>query len=133
MAKENFSIIGTGWGFPPAFSPGGKNLEMTSGTKDIEQSIHILLSTALQERVMQPTYGCNLDSMLFESMDEHFRTYLKHLVKTAILYHEPRIKTDKIEVQTDEAIEGRILIIIDYTIRTTNSKLNYVYDFYLKY
>ena len=106
---------------------------MTDGITDIEKSIHILLSTALQERVMQPAYGCNLDSMLFESMNEHFRTYLKHLVKTAITYHEARIKADNIEVQLDEAVEGRVMIIIDYTIRSTNSKLNYVYDFYLKF
>jgi uncharacterized protein len=133
MARDNLSIIGTGWAFPPAFSPGGSRLEMTSGIKDIEQSIHILLSTALQERVMQPAYGCNLDSMLFESMNEHFRTYLKHLVKTAIMYHEARIRPDKIEVKMDGAIEGRVLISIDYTLRSTNSKFNYVYPFYLKY
>jgi len=133
MAKENLALIGTGWGFPPAFSQGGDDLKMVSGIKDIEESIHILLSTALQERVMQPEYGCNLDSMLFESMNEHFKTYLKHLVKSAIMYHEARIKADNIEVQMDEAVEGRVLIIIDYTIRSTNSKFNYVYPFYLKY
>jgi len=133
MAKENLAIIGTGWSFPPAFTPGGENMLMTTGIQDIENSIHILLSTALQERVMQPTYGCNLDSMLFESMNEHFKTYLKHLVKSAIMYHEARIKADNINVKMDESVEGRILIIIDYTIRSTNTKLNYVYDFYLNF
>lgn len=133
MSKENLSIIGTGWGFPPAFKAGGRELEMVGGVEDIRQSLSILLSTALKERVMQPEYGCNLDTMLFDSVNEHFKTYLKHLVKSAIIYHEPRIKADKIEVETDEAIEGRVLIIIDYTIRSTNSRLNYVYDFYLKY
>jgi phage baseplate assembly protein W len=82
---------------------------------------------------MQPTYGCNLDSMLFESVNEHFKTYLKHLVKTAIIYNEPRIKADKIDVQTDEIVEGRVLIEIDYTVRSTNSKFNFVFPFYLKY
>ena len=133
MAKENLAIIGTGWSFPPAFTAGGEKILMTSGIQDIENSIHILLSTALQERVMQPTYGCNLDSMLFESMNEHFKTYLKHLVKSAIIYHESRIKADNIDVKMDESVEGRILIIIDYTIRSTNTKLNYVYDFYLNF
>ena len=126
MSKENLAIIGKGWSFPPVFTSGGQSLKMEEGIKDIEQSIHILLSTALQERVMQPTYGCNLDSMLFESMNEHFSTYLKHLVKTAITYHEARIKADHIAIQLDEAVEGRVLIIIDYTIRSTNTKLNYV-------
>jgi phage baseplate assembly protein W len=133
MTKENFALIGTGWGFPPAFSQGGADLKMVSGVEDIRESLHILLSTALQERVMQPTYGCNLDSMLFESVNEHFKTYLKHLVKTAIIYNEPRIKADKIDVQTDEIVEGRVLIEIDYTVRSTNSKFNFVFPFYLKY
>jgi phage baseplate assembly protein W len=133
MTKESFALIGTGWGFPPAFSQGGADLKLVSGVEDISESLQILLSTALQERVMQPTYGCNLDSMLFESVNEHFKTYLKHLVKTAIIYNEPRIKADKIEVQTDEMVEGRVLISVDYTVRSTNSKFNFVYPFYLKY
>jgi phage baseplate assembly protein W len=133
MGAEQNEYIGTGWSFPPTFNPGGKDLEMTSGIIDIENSLHILLSTALQERVMQPTYGCNLDFMLFQSMDEHFKTYLSHLVKSAITYHEARIKADDIQVQTDEAVEGRALIIINYTVRSTNTKLNYVYPFYINF
>ena len=133
MSKETNQFIGTGWGFPPAFSAGGAATDMTTGIKDIENSLHILLGTALKERVMQPAYGCNLDSMLFESMNEHFKTYLTHLVKSAITYHEPRIKADEIQVQTDEAVEGRVLIVINYTIRSTNTKLNFVYPFYINF
>ena len=133
MLTEAIPFIGTGWSFPPTFNNGGELLDMTTGIKDIENSLHILLSTSLQERVMQPTYGSNLDSMLFETMNEHFRTYLKHLVKSAITYHEPRIKADDIQVTTDEAIEGKILIIINYTIRQTNTKLNYVFPFYVNF
>lgn len=133
MTKENLTLIGQGWAFPPAFLKGGAEVGLVSGVEDIRQSLEILLSTALQERVMQPTYGCNLDTMLFDSVNEHFKTYLKHLVKTAIIYHEPRIKADKIEIQLDEMNEGRVLIIVDYTVRSSNSKFNFVYPFYLKY
>lgn len=133
MAAEQNEYIGTGWSFPPQFNTGGTVIDMTSGIADIENSLHILLSTALQERVMQPTYGCNLDFMLFESMDEHFKTYLSHLVKSAIMYHEARINADDIQVQTDEAVEGRVLIIINYTVRSSNTKLNYVFPFYVNF
>jgi len=133
MPSEQNEYIGTGWSFPPTFNPGGSAIYMTAGIVDIENSLFILLSTALQERVMQPAYGCNLDSMLFQSMDEHFKTYLAHLVKTAITYHEARIKAEDIQVQTDGAVEGRVLIIISYTVRSTNAKLNYVFPFYLNF
>ena len=133
MTKESLALIGRGWTFPPLFTQGGAGISMVSGVDDISESLEILLSTALQERVMQPTYGCNLDSMLFDSVNEHFKTYLRHLVKTAITYHEPRIKADRIEVQTDEMVEGRVLISVDYTVRSTNSKFNFVFPFYLKY
>jgi uncharacterized protein len=133
MTSELNTFIGTGWSFPPTFTTGGATLTTTTGVEDIENSLHILLSTALKERVMQPTYGCNLDFMLFQSMDEHFKTYLTHLVRSAIIYHETRIKTDNIQVQTDDAVEGRVLIIINYTIRSTNTKLNYVFPFYVNF
>jgi uncharacterized protein len=133
MSNESIPYIGKGWSFPPSFSAGGILMNTVTGVKDIEESLFILLSTALQERVMQPTYGCNLDSMLFESVNEHFKTYLAHLVKTAIIYHEARIKLNNVEVQLDEAEEGRVLIVIDYIISGTNSKYNYVYPFYVKF
>lgn len=132
MSDSN-AFIGTGWSFPPTFSAGGKALETTTGIEDIENSLHILLSTALKERVMQPTYGCNLDFMLFQSMDEHFKTYLAYLVRTAITYHETRIKADDIQVVNDGAVEGRVLIVINYTIRSTNTKLNFVFPFYVSF
>lgn len=133
MANESIPYVGTGWGFPPSFSAGGIGMNTVTGVTDIEESLFILLSTSLQERVMQPTYGCNLDSMLFESVNEHFKTYLAHLVKTAIIYYEARIKLNNVEVQIDEVEEGRVLIVIDYTISSTNSKYNYVYPFYVKF
>lgn len=133
MGNEANEFIGVGWSFPPAFDAGGASLAMTTGIEDIENSLHILLGTALKERVMQPTYGCNLDFMLFESANEHFKTYLSHLVNTAIIYNEPRIKADAIDVRTDEAVEGRVLIVVDYTIRATNTKLNFVYPFYINF
>jgi phage baseplate assembly protein W len=133
MANENSPFIGIGWSWPPAFTAGGEKLEMTTGFEDIENSLQILLSTALQERVMQPAYGCNLDGMLFETVNEHFKTYLAHLVKTSITYYEARIKADNIEVKTDEENEGRVLIVVDYTIRSTNTKYNFVFPFYINF
>lgn len=127
---DNGSFLGTGWSFPPSFDNKAAETKMLSEEEDIQSSLHILLTTRLGERVMQPTYGCNLDDLVFESMTTTFKAYIKDLVKTAILYHEPRIKLDKVELDDSRDLEGVILIIIDYTVRTKNTRFNYVYPFY---
>jgi uncharacterized protein len=124
-------FLGRGWSFPPAFDRKAGSVLMLEEEADIQSSLHILLSTKLGERVMQPTYGCNMDSLVFEAMNLTLLTYLKDLVENAILYHEPRIELDKVIVDTARQNEGLLLIEIHYAVRTTNSRYNYVYPFYL--
>ena len=124
------SFLGTGWSFPPSFDDVTGKLAMTSDVEDIERSLKILLDTRRGERVMLPDYGCNLDVLLFEPITITLISYITDMIKTAIIYYEPRIKLDKLTVSPDEAIEGKILISLDYTVKSTNSRFNYVYPFY---
>lgn len=135
------SFLGRGWSFPPTFTKkelGGQltgELALVEARQDIEQSLEILLSTSIGERILQPEYGCNLHNFQFEPMNPSLLGLVRDIVDTAILYYEPRIRVDKIEItESDsiEAINGLLRITIDYVIRTTNSRFNYVYDFYLK-
>ncbi|GGC44633.1 baseplate protein [Parapedobacter defluvii] len=132
MDKLHKSFLGTGWSFPPQFDNEGGSVEMLSDGEDIRSSLEILLSTRPGERVMLPNYGCNLDELLFEPLTTTMKTYMKDLIQTAILYHEPRIAVDKIELMDTGEMEGRILINIEYTIRSTNSRFNYVFPFYIQ-
>ena len=129
----NTSFLGIGWGFPPEFNKKGKGrVEMLSDEEDIKSSLQVLLTTRLGERVMFPEYGCNLDELLFESLNRTLITYTVDLIKTAILYHEPRIDVIKIDIsegETDES-EGKLVINIDYIVRATNSRTNVVFPFY---
>src|SRR6187549_597469 len=108
---ENFnSFLGTGWAFPPSFNNETRTIDLVSANEDIHQSLDILLSTSLGERVMQPGYGCNLNDYLFEPLNSSVIGYIKDLVEHAILFYEPRILADKIEVTPQESldiIEGR--------------------------
>ncbi len=81
---------------------------------------------------MQPDYGCNLDEMVFEPMTTTFKTYIREMIRTSILYYEARIDLNSVAVDDSREAEGVITIIIDYTIRTTNSRFNFVYPFYKK-
>ncbi len=90
------SFLGTGWGFPPSFNTGSGTVDLTSDKLDIQLSIEILLSTKKGERVMVPDYGCNLDEMVFEPMTTTFKTYIREMIHTAILYYEPRIDLNRV-------------------------------------
>ncbi|MFN0275880.1 MAG: GPW/gp25 family protein [Chitinophagales bacterium] len=126
----NKSFLGTGWSFPPAFNKATKDVSMLSGEADIESSLHILLTTRLGERTMLPGYGCNLDEMIFETLTSTFKSFVRDIIQTAITYHEPRIKLNKVDLDASRENEGVILIVLDYTVREKNTRYNYVYPFY---
>ena len=128
--ETNRSFLGRGWGFPPEFNRLTKAVNMLEDEADIKSSLEILLSTRLGERVMVPNYGCNLDELLFKPLTLTLKTFVVDLIKTAILYHEPRIDINKIEIDPTNELEGVLLIILDYTVRATNSRKNMVYPFY---
>lgn len=130
MNDENF--LGTGWGFPPTFSNVDKTVITVSGEEDVKQSLHILLTTELSERVMRSDYGCNLSPLLFENITVTLLTKIKEIIKKAILKYEPRIDLENVYFGADDSQEGIIIIEIEYLIRTTNSRQNYVFPFYLE-
>jgi len=124
------SFLGRGWGFPPEFNRATKSVNMLEDEADIKSSLEILLSTRLGERMMVPDYGCNLDELLFKPLTLTLKTYVIDLIKTAILYYEPRIDLNKIAIDPTDELEGVLLINLDYTVRATNSRKNMVYPFY---
>jgi phage baseplate assembly protein W len=81
------SFLGTGWAFPPTFTRGGAEVELVSGVEDIHQSLQILLSTRMGERVMQDEFGCDLHHVLFEEVDQSLINTLTGIISDAILYH----------------------------------------------
>ena len=124
------SFLGTGWSFPPAFSRGGAEVALVSDAEDVHQSLQILLATRRGERPMEETYGCNLDDVLFEEMDQALINRVTGLISDAILEHEPRIQLDEVEVTPAEEA-GVLNIRIEYVILGTNSRYNMVFPFYL--
>lgn len=131
--EESFkNFLGNGWAFPPAFDLDSKRVEMVSAEKDIEQSIRIILGTIPTERVMEPKFGCDLLSYVFETNDPTYLTLLKDAVKDALLYYEPRIKVRDIRFGKEKFEHGILTIHIEYTVIITNSRSNMVYPFYFK-
>lgn len=133
MAKQQYTnndFLGKGWSFPPTFNINTKSVEITEKEVDIQRSLEILLTTTVGERVMEPKYGCNMSDLVFEPLNTTIKTVIIDRIKTAILYFEPRIDAKNINLDTATGTEGLVLVEIEYVVRSTNSRFNFVYPYY---
>ena len=103
---------------------------MRSDEQDISESLEIILSTRLGECIMNPRFGCNLEDILFRPLNLTLTTYAVNLIKTAILYFEPRVDVNDVSINNSDPTNGLLLIEVDFTIRATNSRMNKVYPYY---
>jgi phage baseplate assembly protein W len=124
------SFLGRGWSFPPSFDLSSASVKMLEGEDDITASLAVLLGTMRGERIMLPQFGCNLDELLFESLDTRMKTLMIDTIESAILYHEPRIELETVKLDDDQELEGVVRINIVYRVKATNSRFNFVYPYY---
>lgn len=124
------TFLGTGWSFPPVFDEQRSALRMVSADEDIRQSLIILLSTTPGERPVKPKYGCDLKSLLFEPIGGSTNYLIKDMIRTAVLFYEPRVDLNDIEIIKTREPEGIIDITLHYTVRSTNIRSNIVFPFY---
>jgi phage baseplate assembly protein W len=132
MTVGGEAFLGRGWAFPPRFSPGGGEVATVAGAADIRESLAILFATEPGERVMREDYGCALRRLLFEEVDQALLTSIRSAIGEAVLYHEPRIRIDRLDVTESASQPGLLTVSLYYTIRGTNSRYNLVFPFYVK-
>lgn len=133
-------FIGKGWSFPPHFSKykymrddyyaGG--VDMVADQQEIEESLTILFSTQLEERLFHNDYGSSLIDYQFAGNDRITMLRIKDMITRAVKKHEPRITLEQLEVNTDDILEGKLLISLSYTINATNSSYNMVYPYFFE-
>ncbi len=127
-AKE---VIGIGWSFPPRFIKPGSAPERAEGIELLEQAILILLNTQIGERNLYPKFGSGIGNFVFGEATPLMLTELKEEIARAVLEYEPRIRLDMIDYDLSDLYDGRINIVLAYTVKQTNARNNMVYPFYL--
>jgi len=128
MSKE---FLGVGWTYPVRTRVDG-DIAISQFEDDIREAILIILGTAKGERVMRPDFGCGIHDLVFAPINTATITLVQNSVREALTVYEPRIELIKVEALSDRAEEGKLLVNIDYRVRSTNSRFNLVYPFYLK-
>ncbi|HEY9206927.1 MAG TPA: GPW/gp25 family protein [Candidatus Methanoperedens sp.] len=127
--EKNF--LGAGWKFPVK-PDSDRKIALSRYEEDIKESIRIILGTAKGERVMRPDFGCGIHDLVFAPINATTISSVENSVREGLLYWEPRIEVIKVEVRDDKASEGKLLVSIDYRVRSTNNRFNLVYPFYIK-
>ena len=104
---------------------------MSQDDDDIAESLYILLSTIPGERLMNPEYGCDLQSQVFQNINNSTKVIIEDIIATAILYFEPRIRLIGVNVDDQGQMSGLVNVSITYEVKGVNSRKNMVYPFYL--
>jgi hypothetical protein len=127
----NKEILGRGWKFPVQVDNRGR-IAISDAEEDIRQAIRIILGTSMGERVMRPDFGCGIHNYMFAPINSGTLALIENSVREALTTWEPRIDIIDVKTDTSAAAEGKLLVSINYRVRSTNTHFNLVYPFYLK-
>lgn len=128
MTRE---FLGVGWHYPVEWTP-QDGVKLAKNEQSIQQAIWIILNTAPGERVMRPEFGCGIHDYVFAPNDLRTTGLIRYAVEQALIRWEPRIELEQVTVETDRKRANVMLVTIDYRVRTTDSRFNLVYPFYLQ-
>jgi len=128
MAKD---FLGAGWKFPLRVDPTGR-IVLSRQEEDIKEAIWIILSTAKGERAMRPEFGCGIHDLTFAPNNPATRNLVETTVREALNTFEDRIEILNLNVSGEEADTGKLMISLDYQVKSTNGRFNLVFPFYLK-
>jgi phage baseplate assembly protein W len=122
-------MLGSGLAFPLGVDHRG-GIALAHADEDIEQAVALILGTVPGERPMRPEFGCDLHSLVFETMDAEMVGAMDFAIRAALERWEPRIEVTGIDFDLSRGAEGVLEVMIEYTVRATNRRNNLVYPFY---
>jgi phage baseplate assembly protein W len=123
-------FLGTGFGYPVRLSPRG-GFVLSAGERDVEEAIWIVLATAPGERPMRPDFGCGIHDLVFAPNTPATHGVIAREVRRALTRWEPRIDLNEVRVEAAAGEPERLLIRVDYRVRSTQAPHNLVYPFYI--
>lgn len=127
MAEE---FIGSGWAFPLRIDATG-GIALTSGDRELEEAIRLVLGTAPGERPMRPEFGCAIHDFVFAPADATTAGRISYEVRAALERWEPRVDVADVETTFDVDEPSTLYIDVRYTRRGSNDPRNLVFPFYL--
>ncbi len=122
-------FVGAGWAFPIRLDQNG-GIALVRRERELEEAMHIILSTYPGERPMRPEFGCKLRDYVFQSIDASMMSRLGHEVESALIRWEPRVDVAEVRISRDADRQNALEIDIAYAVKRTNDRRNLVFPFY---
>lgn len=126
MAEE---FVGSGWAFPMGTNATG-SIALSSGDRELAESIRLVLGTSPGERPMRPEFGCPIADYVFAPPDATTAGQVAWDVRESLRRWEPRIEVRDVTVSVDDQEPNTMYIDISYVKRGTNDPRNLVFPFY---
>lgn len=126
-------FLGVGWSYPVRTDPRTGDVALSRYAFDIKEAIRIILETAPGERVMRPRFGCGIHNLVWESINATTIYSIQSAVRDALVAYEPRIELiGDPAVDPVDALDGCLVLTINYRVRRTNQSDNLVYPFFFR-
>jgi phage baseplate assembly protein W len=123
-------FVGSGWRFPILPDETGA-LAYNSGDDNVEQSLRLVLLTAVGERIMRPDFGSKAPALVYSPASVQYLGLLETTIRDAVRDYEPRVQLDSVLVEADPNTPSRVNVSVDYHVRQSNTRNNLVFPFYL--
>jgi hypothetical protein len=123
--------LGKGLRFPVDIDRTG-GVSTSVHEESIRDSIYIILGTAPGERIMRPTFGCDIHDLVFAPNNPNTCGLAAFYCEEALNKWEPRVMNIKAKARPAPDEPNKILIEIEYMVTANSTSRNLVYPFYLK-
>jgi phage baseplate assembly protein W len=110
--------LGSGDGPPGVAVTLTGDVALTTDERALRQSILLLIATIPGERIMRPTYGCDLDRLAFLPNDDTTAGLAMHAVRSAIERWEPRAEIVSLDANRDPDDPTTLLIELRFKAKT---------------
>jgi Bacteriophage baseplate protein W len=130
-ASSQKAFLGVGWSFPPCVALDGST-RIAEYEQDVDQAVRIIIGTDWGERVMRPDFGAGLRSFVFGPLNQTTMQRVQTRVQESLIKWEPRIDVESVTAAVDKSERSKLIITVTYRVRSTNTRNNLVYDFYLQ-
>lgn len=91
---------------------GTKDIDPIRDEQAVKQSITNIIRTNRGERLFNPTFGSDINAMLFENMDSATESILKEYITIAIKQFEPRVDLRDVNITADPDTNGIVATIV---------------------
>ena len=128
--RRREEYLGRGISFPIRMNQQG-NLQFSSGSQNIQESILLILLTEIGERLYRPNFGCRIHELAFAPLNTETLMLMRIYVQEALELWEPRIIVEQIDTKPFNRM-GKVDLVIEYRIKGTYDRSSMVYPFFLK-